>query len=172
MTQAYSSFRAPYVKASKLGIPKDRYETDYIEFEDGDYRLGDLKGMGWNLEIYRHGHTNELYLFYEASNQPKESEGGGLKFLALENISGSTTRDTREENDDIDLKVFAYGYGYEDGIRHIYYGSGHQKGYSYYPSLTLMAEVLKRVEELSQYYSRSADTFEPLCIHGDSFLNH
>ena len=65
-----------------------------------------------------------------------------------------------------------WGVRYEDGIRHIYYGSGHQKGYFYYPSLSMMAEVLKRVEELSHIYSRSADTYDQVDAREERFLNH
>lgn len=170
MKYTTAPFRDPYVKGNNAGIPKDRFETDYVEFEDGDYRLGDLKAMGWKLEVFRPGNANDLYLFYEATNQPKESEGGGLKFLALENISGRS--DAVENIDMLDLKVFAYGYGYADGIRHIYYGSGHQKGYFYYPPLASMAHVLTRVEELSHIYCRDAETYIETTESEENYVNH
>ncbi|MBC7658132.1 MAG: hypothetical protein H7249_00335 [Chitinophagaceae bacterium] len=159
-------FRAPYIKGSNEGIPRDRYETDYIEFEDGDYRLSDLKQMGWNLEVFRG--ANDIYLFYEATNQPKTIEGGGLKFLALENISGESEGDSNG----VDLKVFAYGYGYADGIRHIYYGSGHQKGYFYYPPLATMAALLLKVEELAHIHCRDVETFSEVHNAEENYVNH
>lgn len=168
MKDRTAPFRYPYIKGSKAGIPRDRFETDYVEFEDGDYRLADLKAMGWTLEVFQPGNANDLYLFYEATNQPKERDGGGLKFVALENISGDGDGDP----DALDLKVFAYGYGYADGIRHIYYGSGHQKAYFYEPPLATMAHVLLRVEELSQIYCRSAETFSEAGDSTESYINH
>jgi hypothetical protein len=161
-------FRETYIKGETVGIPKDRYETDYVEFEDGDYLLSDLKSMGWTLEVFRPGNANDLYLFYEATNQPKESEGGGLKFVILENVEGISPID----HGDIDLKVFAYGYGYADGIRHIYFGGGHQKGYFYYPPLSTMAQVLMRVEELAQAYCKNADTFAETPATVENYINH
>mgnify|MGYP001608599688 CR=1 FL=1 len=161
-------FREPYIKGSVNGIPKDRYETDYVEFEDGDYRLSDLKQMGWTLEVFRPGSAHDIYLFYEATNQPKATEGGGLKFLALENISGPDA----DDSDSIDLKVFAYGYGYSDGVRHIYYGSGHQKGYFYYPPLAAMAQVLLKVDELSHIYCNDVDAFVDLSATDENYINH
>jgi hypothetical protein len=161
-------FRHPYIKGSMEGIPKDRFETAYVEFEDGDYRLGDLKRMGWKLEVFRPGNANDLYLFYEATNQPKERDGGGLKFVALENISGDDAGDP----DRLDLKVFAYGYGYADGVRHIYYGSGHQKGYFYYPPLATMAHVLLRIEELSQIFCRDVESYVETTEIEENYMNH
>ena len=161
-------FRDPYTKGETKGIPKDRYETDYVEFEDGDYLLSDLKSMGWTLEVFRPGNANDLYLFYEATNQPKEQDGGGLKFVVLENVEGLSA----EGNEDIELKVFAYGYGYADGIRHIYFGGGHQKGYFYYPPLAAMASVLMRVEELAQLNCQNAETYTDTPSTDENYLNH
>ncbi len=161
-------FRETYIKGESAGIPKDRYETDFVEFEDGDYLLSDLKAMGWKMEVFRPGNANDLYLFYEATNQPKETEGGGLKFVILENVDGISPAD----HDDIELKVFAYGYGYSDGVRHIYFGGGHQKGYFYYPPLATMANVLLRVEELSQIFCKNADTFADAATEEADYVNH
>ncbi len=161
-------FRETYIKGETHGIPKDRFENDFVEFEDGDYLLSDLKQMGWTMEIFRPGSANDLYLFYAATNQPKEKEGGGLKFVILENIEGSRSYDDSET----ELKVFAYGYGYADGIRHIYFGGGLQKGYFYYPPLTTMASVLLRIEELAQIHCQNAGSFaEPNEIE-DNFVSH
>lgn len=161
-------FRETYIKGETQGIPKDRFENDYIEFEDGEYLLSDMKSMGWTQEIFRPGNANDLYLFYQATNQPKEAEGGGLKFVILENIDGVSPA----ENQDIDLKVFAYGYGYADGIRHIYFGGGHQHCYFYYPPLMTMASVLMRVEELAQQNCKNADTFANPSATEDNYINH
>lgn len=79
--------------------------------------------------------------------QSIDPEGNGFRFCAL----------TWAANDGEDrYQVLADGYGYFDGLRHIWW-CPKSDGYKYYPDVETMILVLRRVADLEKRFCRDSE---------------
>lgn len=129
-------------------IPEDRHAKNYIDFDDEMYLLSDVRDLGWNEEQFLPGHASNIFLFYKPTKQPKEKEGGGLKFVAFSFLSGDET----DPESSVELEVIAQGYGGSDGVRHMIFGSSHNKGHVGYPDFGVLSKLMSRLYELQREY--------------------
>jgi hypothetical protein len=134
-------------------IPYDRHANDYINFDDELYLLGDVRDLKWNEESLLPGHASNIYLFHKPTNQPKEDNGGGFKFVAFSFVGGNEER----YPESVELEVIAQGYGYFDGIRSLNLGEPKTNGYIYYPDFGVLSRLMARLHELQKTYCRDID---------------
>ncbi len=102
----------------------------------------------WNWKFIDPEIDSLTRIYYKPSE-----EGGGFKFYALV-ISGSLVSDLIFDEDNTVVECLFEGYGYYDGIRHLYMGSKQHDnyGYLYYPDLKDYTRLFEIILDLESKY--------------------
>jgi len=81
---------------------------------------------------------------------PYKEDCNGFRFIAVSFISGSGEPDSIFDDPDCELDRICEGYGFFDGIRHVYWGDDH--GYINYPNWKHTMWIIQQICQLEIKY--------------------